>query len=157
MGMRDPAVTSRIMAAIRSRDGEAEVRLRRELWRRGWRYRLHVVGVVGKPDIVFSRQRVVVYVDGDFWHGRSLLREAGARPLGNSFGSRGKRWWTQKLLRTIERDRYVGAQLEAQCWLVIRIWESDVLSDVPGVARKLHRILSRRSHSSKPEGRVVRL
>src|SRR5207249_7934046 len=75
---RDPAVTSRIMATVRSRDNKAERLLRQALSRRGLRYRLHPrracgEAVPGKPDIVFVAPRVIAFVDGDFCHGRLLL------------------------------------------------------------------------------------
>src|SRR5438309_2126139 len=67
--VRDPKVTSRIMAAVRGKNTEPEWLLRRALFRRGLRFRVHVKTLPGRPDIVFSSVRVVVFVDGDFWHG----------------------------------------------------------------------------------------
>ena len=68
---RDPKITSRIMAAIRGRDTEPERLLRSALFRRGLRFRLHAK-LPGRPDIVFRRVRVAVFVDGDFWHGGGM-------------------------------------------------------------------------------------
>ncbi|WP_348652882.1 hypothetical protein [Polyangium sp. y55x31] len=59
-------------AASAKRNTRCELALRRELWRRGLRYRLHLPGLPGRPDIVFTKHRVVVFCDGDFWHGRHL-------------------------------------------------------------------------------------
>src|SRR6476660_6112432 len=65
---------SRAKRANRKKDTSHEVLLRRELWRLGLRYRKHVAGLAGNPDLVFVRPRVVVFCDGDFWHGRDWDR-----------------------------------------------------------------------------------
>lgn len=74
------AKTSRRMAAIGSRNNRAEVALRKELWKRGFRYRLYDQRLPGKADLVFPRYRSVIFVDGDFWHGRRF-REQGKQAL----------------------------------------------------------------------------
>jgi len=75
-GLRSASKTASAAArgASRKTDTRCELVLRRELWRMGLRYRLHVPGLPGRPDIVFLRDRVVVFCDGDFWHGRDLER-----------------------------------------------------------------------------------
>lgn len=107
--------------------------LRRELWGRGRRYRLHFSGLMGNPDLVFIGPRVVVFVDGDFWHGRTLVEE-GREAWAAVFRGQRKTWWLNKLSRTVERDREVTRTLESQGWRVIRLWESQVLRDVQGSA-----------------------
>src|SRR5687768_948190 len=89
---RDVATTSAMMAAVRSRDNAAELMLRRELWRRGFRYRKQSRLLIGRPDIVFPKYRTVIFVDGDYWHGRAL-REGGEAQL--RLVIRGERfdWW----------------------------------------------------------------
>ena len=64
-----PAQRRATMSKIRGRDTQLELAVRRELHRRGHRYRVHVAWLPGKPDIVFTRVKLVVFVDGDFWHG----------------------------------------------------------------------------------------
>ena len=68
---RDPAVTSRMMAAVRNKDSKAELALRRQLHARGLRYRLHARDLPGRPDLVIRKYRLAVFVDGDFWHGNA--------------------------------------------------------------------------------------
>jgi len=128
---RDPAVTSRMMSRVRGKDSKAELALRRELWRRGRRYRLHAKDLPGRPDLVFRAERVAVFVDGDFWHARSLVEGDE-----DTFCAivRGKESWITKLRRNAERDRTVTAMLEAEGWQVLRLWESDVLEDVESAA-----------------------
>jgi DNA mismatch endonuclease Vsr len=71
---RDPAVTSRMMARVRSKDSKAELALRRALHARGFRYRLHGKEVLGRPDIVNRSRRLAIFVDGDMWHGNEHHR-----------------------------------------------------------------------------------
>ncbi len=116
---------SRIKRQNRSRDTKAEVLLRKELWRRGLRYRLHASELPGKPDIVFRRARVVVFCDGDFWHGRRWheLREKLARGANAPY-------WTAKIAANVARDRRNTRLLHAAGWTVVRLWETDIIRDV---------------------------
>lgn len=135
---RDPDIVSRNMAAIRGRDNRTEVSLRKALFRRGCRYRLYASELPGTPDIVFPQYRTVVFVDGDYWHGRILLEAAAA--FDDRFQTTRREWWRAKLLKTIIRDRETKRRLEALGWTVIRLWESDVRSDIEGAATKIEAI-----------------
>ena len=144
---RDPEVTSRIMAAVRSTDSECELVLRRELWRRGWRYRLHCSRVAGerlpgRPDLVFTRARVLVFVDGDFWHGRALI-SAGEETFAQMFRPAKRRWWVSKIGGNVARDRECTRTLRTAGWRVIRVWESDVLRAPEAVANRVESALER--------------
>ena len=68
---RTPEITHKIMSAVKSKDTRPEVALRKELWRRGLRFRKNMKSLRGKPDIVFTRVKLVVFCDGDFWHGHN--------------------------------------------------------------------------------------
>src|SRR5437762_680 len=105
------------MSAIRSRDNRTELALRRLLHSLGLRYRLHVTEVVGRPDIVFVRERVAVFVDGDYWHAR-LLREHGPKALRERFSEARKDYWIPKFTRRVVRDDEVTATLTYQGWHV---------------------------------------
>lgn len=113
-------------AAARGASAKANTRcelaLRRELWRRGLRYRLHVPGLPGRPDIVFIKGRVVVFCDGDFWHGRDLERRLAKLAAGHNAA-----YWRAKVQRNVERDRRQTAAIEALGWTVLRFWETDIL------------------------------
>ena len=127
---RSPDITSRIMSAVRNKNGEAEMLLRRSLFARGLRYRVHYRGLMGRPDIVFLSARVVVFVDGDFWHGNAWrLRGMTSFEEQFQFASRPE-FWRAKIMRNMERDREVNERLASEGWRVIRLWESDVLKDV---------------------------
>jgi DNA mismatch endonuclease (patch repair protein) len=107
---------SRIMAAIRGTDTAPELLVRSLLHRQGLRFRLHVRGLPGRPDIVLPRHRTVVLVHGCFWH-RHLGCPRSSLPATN------RAWWVAKLRRNRARDRRTLAALRAHGWRVIVVWE----------------------------------
>lgn len=106
------------MRRNRRRDTKPELALRRELHLRGFQYRvdlpIRTESRLVRPDLVFTRARLAVFVDGCFWH---CCDRHGNIPKANSA------YWGPKLARNVERDRAVNAALEADGWKVIRIWE----------------------------------
>jgi len=131
---RDPAVTSRILRAVRGRDTKPELVLRRALHRRGLRFRTHYA-VAGRPDIVFPSRRLAIFVDGDFWHGRGY-HERGFATLEEQFRrwNRGA-WWLEKIRSNVARDRRVTRKLRREGWVVMRFRDS-------AVARSLERCVA---------------
>lgn len=118
---RDAAAT-KVGKGNRRTDTKPEVALRSELHRRGLRFRKdHPIRVEGRrpirPDVVFTRARVAVFVDGCFWH---RCPKHGNDPRSNSS------YWGPKLARNVERDREVNTRLAAAGWRVVRIWEHSV-------------------------------
>lgn len=147
---RDPAVTSKIMAAVRSRDTRPELALRQELHRRGLRYRLRSK-LVGHPDIVFVKARIAVFVDGDFWHGYGW-RERGFSSWEAQFeGHADPARWRAKIGRNIERDREVNAQLAEQGWLVIRVLASQVKAQLQTCADEIETAARQRTQVAVPK------
>lgn len=121
---------------------KCEVILRRALWSRGLRFRLALHGLAGRPDIVFTAARVVVFCDGDFWHGRDLETRLTRLASGHNAP-----YWIAKLRSNVDRDRKVTAQLELAGWSVIRVWETDVLGDAKTVCDLIvRRVMERRKH-----------
>jgi DNA mismatch endonuclease (patch repair protein) len=120
---------SRSKRANRKTDTAHELLLRRALWRRGLRYRKHASDLPGRPDLVFRRARVVVFCDGDFWHGRDWekLRAQLARRHNADY-------WLAKITRNRRRDADNTALLQRQGWRVIRLWETDVVANVEAAA-----------------------
>lgn len=114
-----------------------EVLLRRELWRRGLRYRLSPRGLPGRPDIVFLKERVAIFCDGDFWHGRDLPARLAKLSRGHN-----ARYWVAKVQRNVDRDRRQTQALEAAGWTVLRFWETDILRDVVKIAENAAGILA---------------
>lgn len=124
------------MSRVRSRDTVPEMLLRRELHRRGLRYRLRSK-MIGKPDIVFVTARVAVFVDGDMWHGHGW-RERGFSSMEEQFKNhRDPDFWIAKIRRNVERDKEVTAALTEQGWTVVRVLESEVRKDVGAAADKV--------------------
>lgn len=111
----DSATRSRMMAAVRSKNTVAEVELRRCLFHLGYRYRLHVRGLPGTPDIVFPKYRAIVFLNGCFWHNHDC--RFGALPTTR------RRWWRKKLEGNRKHDSAVIASLLAQQWRALVIWE----------------------------------
>lgn len=128
MSARTQETTHKIMSSIKQKDTEPELLLRRSLWAHGLRFRKNYTGLPGKPDVVFTRAKIAVFCDGDFWHGHNWA----LRGL-ESFEEELKNYspfWQEKLMRNIERDKKVTQALEAEGWRVLRIWESDIRKDL---------------------------
>jgi DNA mismatch endonuclease, patch repair protein len=140
---RDPAVTSAVMSSIRRKDNKSEAALRKALYHRGYRYRLQVAGLPGRPDIAFSGRRVAVFVDGDFWHGR-VLREQGEEAFLARMKTPHKNFWLKKMSRNIARDDRDTARLEEAGWSVLRIWESEVRANLGTVVERIASVLDER-------------
>jgi DNA mismatch endonuclease, patch repair protein len=133
---RDPAVTSKIMRGVKNRDTQPELALRRELHRRGLRYRLRVP-LPGKPDLVFPGTRIALFVDGDYWHGNAW-RNRGFDSFEAYYG-RGENgaFWLEKIRRNMERDTTVTRELTQRGWQVLRLWESDIHRNLPAIAAQV--------------------
>ena len=140
---RDPKITSRIMSSIRSTNNRVEEKLRFELFARGLRYRKNVPNLPGKPDIVFPRAKVVVFVDGDYWHGR-VLTESGVQGLRKLFKTPNRAYWIAKIVGNAARDKRVCTELRANGWTVLRFWESDLRANLERCVQTVQRMVSSR-------------
>lgn len=127
---------SEIARRIRKTDSRAEVALRKELWRRGARYRKNARDLTGIPDLVFASVRVVVFCDGDFWHGRCWNKRKRRLQRGANAN-----YWISKIEGNRARDRRVSRELKADGWIVVRLWECDVLADVAAAADRVLAVL----------------
>ncbi len=105
------------MRNIRSTGTKPEQMVMRELRKRKIYFAKHVKTIIGKPDIVFRRKKVVVFIDSDFWHGHP---ERFIMPKTN------EKYWKKKIARNKERDIQVTQELTENGWKVIRIWEYDI-------------------------------
>ena len=126
--MRDRKVTSRIMSSIPSKNTRPEIALRKALWRKNYRYRVNYKKLPGKPDIVFTKKRIAIFCDGDFWHGHNWALR-GMASLEEELSGYSE-YWRSKILRNVERDIENDKALRAMGWTVVRIWESDIKKDV---------------------------
>ena len=125
---RDLSVTHKIMSSIPSKNTEPELLLRKALWKENFRYRVNYKKLPGKPDVVFTKYRVAVFCDGDFWHGHNwAIRGLGSLEEELSGYTD---FWQKKIRRNIQRDNDVNNTLSEMGWTVVRIWESDIRKDV---------------------------
>ena len=131
--METPEHRSWTMAQVKSKDTSPEMIVRRLLHSMGYRYRLHSKTLPGKPDLVFSGRRKVVFVHGCFWHGHDCKR--GAR-----IPATRREYWTAKVGRNRERDARNVTSLEQAGWNVMTVWECE-LKDRVALADRLHQFL----------------
>lgn len=113
--------TSKVMKKLRSKDTGIEVQLRKALWKKGYRYRKNYAALPGNPDIVLTKYKVVIFCDGEFFHGKDweILRPR----LENG---KNKEYWISKISRNRKRDDDVNKQLLFRGWTVIRFWGDDI-------------------------------
>ncbi len=111
-----PEQRSFCMSRIKGRDTKPELTVRKVLWSMGYRYRIKT-GLPGKPDIVFQKQKVAVFIDGCFWHRCPRDYQA---PATNA------EFWEEKINRNVERDHMVDRELASRGWIVKRIWEHEI-------------------------------
>ena len=123
-----PEQRSYNMSRIPGRDTKPELRVRRLLHSLGFRYRLHVKDLPGKPDLVFPRARAILFVHGCFWHMHRCKYGKPAPATNNTF-------WAEKRRSTVERDKRHRRQLRADGWKVFEIWECQMRRDEPMEAR----------------------
>jgi len=128
MGDRVDAETrNRIMRANRDRNTGPEIEVRKALFAKGFRYRLHVSELPGKPDIVLPRHRAVVFVHGCYWHGHGCRR----RPRAKS----NQRFWKEKIEKNRQRDLEARRKLLEMGWRVLVIWECAIRRRKPPFGR----------------------
>ena len=113
------------MQAVKCRDTSIELKVMRALRRLGLRPKRNVLTMRGKPDFVFAKARLIVFVDGDFWHGWHFSK----------WRHKLQPFWHDKIERNRRRDAKTHRALRHQGWRVIRIWEHQILEDLEGVVR----------------------
>ena len=111
--------------------------LRKELWSRGMRYRKNYKALPGKPDMVFLRAKLAVFVDGKMWHGYDWEHQK------NDFKSN-RDFWIPKIERNIKRDLKVNQILNEQGWQVVRFWDFEIKKNVVACADKIEQAYSKR-------------
>lgn len=121
------------------RDTKPELALRRAAWRLGLRYRVDIAPIPGRrrADLVFSRAKVAVYVDGCFWH---------SCPTHATIPKANREWWVAKLEANTRRDRDTDARLAEAGWAVVRVWEHE---PVDKAARRVESVVRRRRRTAR--------
>lgn len=124
MDVLTPDQRRKAMSRNRGKDTRPEVRFRKALYHAGLRYRKNYKKLPGTPDIALTRQKIAIFVDGDFWHAREHREHPGEQIVSN------KEYWVRHLSRNVERDCEIDDALTEQGWLVLRFWESDLKHDL---------------------------
>jgi len=108
------------MSRVKNKDTDIEKIVRSELHKLGYRFRKHVKELPGTPDIVFTKAKVAVFIDGDFWHGYRFPQ----------WEHKVSDFWKKKILKNRERDQKNFRKLRNMGWKVIRLWKHDVKNDI---------------------------
>ena len=132
----------RNMQAVKNKDSIIEIALRQALFHKGYRYRKNYTKVYGKPDIVFTKERIVIFCDSEFWHGHDWERRK------NDFKSR-QDFWIPKIERNMARDKEVTAQLESEGYIVLRFWGKRIKKELDAVVDEIEQAIMRRRSSLK--------
>ena len=134
---KTPEQISYNMRQVKNKDSAIEITLRKELWRRGIRYRKNASKVFGKPDLAFIGKKVAVFCDSEFWHGydwENKQKEIKSR----------REFWIPKIERNMARDLEVNDKLKSEGWIVLRFWGKEIKSDVSRCADIIEKTLSER-------------
>ncbi len=118
-------VRHKTMSRIKSKDTKIEIALRKALWKKGYRYRKNVKDLPGKPDIVLTKQKIAIFCDSEFFHGKNWEVLKPQLQRGNN-----SEYWINKISRNMERDDEVNKQLLFAGWTVIRFWGKDIEKDL---------------------------
>ena len=116
---------------IKSKNTKIELALRKELWKMGYRYRIHDKTMVGTPDIVFRKQKIAIFCDYEFWHGKKYIE-------GQKF-KKNILYWESKIKNNIKRDKIVNETLKKEGWTILRFWGEDIIKEREIVIKKIKR------------------
>ncbi|OOQ58946.1 very short patch repair endonuclease [Mucilaginibacter pedocola] len=114
---------SDLMKKIKSGHTKPELVLRKKLWALGYRFRLHVKNLPGKPDIVFKGKKVAIFIDGEFWHGKNWEQK-------KTTIKQNREYWIPKIERNMARDRANTQTLQDAGWIVLRFWQNDIMREL---------------------------
>jgi len=133
MDVHSPEQRSYNMSRIKGKNTKPELLVRKWLWSRGYRYRLHWKDLPGKPDIVFPRQRKAVFVHGCFWHKHDCRYFKWPRT--NS------EFWKKKIYENVRRDQKIYQDLISDGWNYFIVWECELKEDIAGLWDRLAEFL----------------
>ncbi len=110
---------SKLMSKIKAKDTKPEIMFRKALWAKGYRYRKNVKKLPGKPDIVINKAKLVIFIDGEFWHGYNWEEKKKTIKSNRAF-------WIPKIERNMQRDKEVEIELVKLGFTVFRFWEQQI-------------------------------
>lgn len=128
------AERSSLMKKIRGMNTQPEIKLRKALWAKGYRYRKNFSALPGKPDIVLPKPKIAIFIDGEFWHGYNW-EEKKPRIKTN------REYWVTKIERNIERDKVNTRLLEDMGYTVLRFWEVEIKKNLEDCIEKIETVV----------------
>lgn len=126
--------TSFIMSKIPSSNTSIEKKLCKLLRAKGYKYRRNDKKILGKPDIVFKQQKLLIFCDSSFWHGKSFK----AKVLKIR---KNRKYWVEKIATNMKRDKKISRKLRAMNWSVLRFWDTDIEKNPEKVLTRIERYL----------------
>lgn len=139
MDKRSEATISYTMSRIKGKDTSIELKLRKELYRLGYRYRANSKYIFGHPDISFKGYKVVVFCDSEFWHGYNF--EENKKKLHSNLD-----YWIPKIERNIARDNEVNEKLAKEGYTVLRFWGYEINKDLDSCIKKIEEALKKNGY-----------
>lgn len=141
MDVLTPEQRSKCMSHIRSFDTKPEIFFRKALWKWGVRYRKNVKNLFGKPDIAIKKYKLVIFIDGDFWHGHDWRKRhfSSQKDLLQSYTD----FWQKKIKRNIKRDKEVTRYYKISDWTILRFWATTLKNDLNGCIIKTIKTINR--------------
>ncbi len=130
---------SQLMAKIKAKNTSPELLLRKVLWKTGIRYRLYNKLLPGNPDILIRKYKLVVFIDGEFWHGFEWEKKREKIKTNRDF-------WIAKIERNMQRDRTNTVKLEALGFTVLRFWEKQIKKEMPACLEKIQAYIHQSQH-----------
>ncbi len=121
---------SKIMSKIRGKNTKPELAFRKALYAKGYRYRIDYKKLIGKPDIALPKYKTVIFIDGDYWHGRYWEERKPKIKTNREF-------WIAKFERNIQRDTEVNLALNQIGYTVFRFWESEIKKELESCLEKV--------------------
>ena len=135
LGFETDICRSSLMGKIRSKENKAEKKLRIALWARGVRYRKNYKKLPGCPDIVINKSKLIVFVDGEFWHGYNWEEKKQKIKANRGF-------WIPKIERNMQRDNFNNKELEKMGYTVFRYWEATIKKDIMKCVNEVYESIS---------------
>jgi DNA mismatch endonuclease (patch repair protein) len=142
MKKRSKATISYMMSRIKGKNTGIEIKLRKELTKRGLHYRHNTPHVFGHPDVSFKKYKIAVFCDSEFWHGYHF--ETNDKQLKSH-----RSYWIPKIKHNIARDQQVNAELAQKGYVVLRFWGREIGDDVSKCADQIEAALASRGYSKK--------
>ena len=124
------------MKAIKGKDTKIEIRLRKAIWNKGYRYRKNYNKLIGKPDIVLPKYKIVIFCDSEFWHGKNWEEKKYSIKTNSEF-------WIKKIEGNIKRDKEVTKKLQDDGWIVLRFWGDDILKNLESCVERIEKNISK--------------